>query len=64
MELKKSKTFEGIVRIAKDKEWKLQRLKELGMCLEHEESATMDMHINYVGAHGKRKCMQELEKPR
>ena len=52
------------MRIAKDKEWSLQRLKQLAMYLDDEGNPMMDIHVKYLEACRKSVCMQELEKPR
>ena len=48
VESKKLKSFDDAVQIAKDKEWKLQRLRELGMCAGEEVLHSNNVQVNFA----------------
>ena len=62
--LKKHKTFEDVVKVAREKEWKIQRLKELNMYLNDEVRPVKEMHVKLVPACDGNGYMQEPQRPK
>ena len=64
VDLKKPKTFDNAVKVARNKEWKIQRLKELGMYPSDKVRPKENMHFNFVKACDGNGHMQEPQRPK
>ena len=51
VELKKPRTFEDVVEVAKNKEWKLRRLTQLGMDPSYKRFEVKDMAHTHMHDH-------------